>query len=215
MLEHKRKDNEHKKDNHEEQLIGSNKNGSVDIDNLDDTLILKDDVEIDEEEEEEEDEEDVPANFFDDFDEDFMEGLDIVDAWDEGRIQEDKDDLPQKKHSPIRYISKEGSPDRRRSKSGSQKRIRSRSNGRSPKTKLRELRRDPTKTKRDIDRDKQRIAKDKEKKIVTDKLNLVETGLIVPGMEMEVDIDSIITNNRSSEVNNRKGTPEKVSYASY
>lgn len=51
-------------------------------------------------------------------------------------------------------------------------------------------------------------------RIVSDKLNLVETGLIVPGMEMEVDINTIIPNNRSSlqENDNRKITPEKVSF---
>lgn len=201
----------------EEQVQNDRNNGCIDIDNLEDTLILKDDVDIDEDEEEEEEfDEDVPANFFDDFDEDFMDGLDIVDAWDEGRIQEDKEDLTQKKHSPIRYVSTERSPryEKKRSKSGSERnRNRSGSKGRSPRSKVEELRRDPTKTRRDIDRDKQKIAKDKEMKIVSDKLNLVETGLIVPGMEMETDIDTIITNNRPSlqEADNRKVTPEKVS----
>lgn len=108
----------------EEQTQSDSKNGCIDIDNLEDTLILKDDVDIDEDDEDEEEfDEDVPANFFDDFDEDFMDGLDIVDAWDEGRIQEDKEDSTQIKHSPIRYASTERSPghEKKRSKSESEK----------------------------------------------------------------------------------------------
>ncbi|CAH1957127.1 unnamed protein product [Acanthoscelides obtectus] len=52
-------------------------------------------------------------------------------------------------------------------------------------------RRDPKKTKRDIERDKERCEKDKEKKLITEKLSLVETGLVPPGMEMEIDVDEI------------------------
>lgn len=54
-----------------------------------------------------------------------------------------------------------------------------------------DIRRDPEKTKRDIARDKVRCEKDKEMKIISEKLNLVETGLIPPGMEMEIDIEEI------------------------
>ncbi|RZC33063.1 uncharacterized protein BDFB_002436 [Asbolus verrucosus] len=177
-----------------------------------------------------EEEEDVPADFFDDFsNQDFMDGLDIVDAWDDesgkppeaDTMQEFKSEkLEKKTHSPIRFSSKESyrksverrpkrsgerfgrskskSPVRRRKRSNSySRRLRSRSRSRD-KIRISDIRRDPEKTKRDINRDKIKCAKDKEQKLVTDKLKLVETGLVPPGTEMEVDIASIIKEKRLS-----------------
>lgn len=54
-----------------------------------------------------------------------------------------------------------------------------------------DIRRDPEKTKRDIARDKVRCEKDKEMKIISEKLSLVETGLVPPGTEMEIDIEEV------------------------
>lgn len=51
-----------------------------------------------------------------------------------------------------------------------------------------DLRRDPEKTKRDIQKDKDRCAKNVEAKIISEKLKVVETGLVPPGTEMEVDL---------------------------
>ena len=160
----------------------------------------------------EDEEEDVPADFFDDFsNQDFMDGLDIVDAWDEDKIGESEtgnstrsSDKKKRTHSPIRFVSK--SPERRsrkharsrsksltrryvkRSSSHSKKRSRSRS-----REKIRMSdRRDPEKTKRDIHKDKIKVAKDREQKLVNDKLRIVETGLVPPGMEMEADINTIL-----------------------
>lgn len=48
-------------------------------------------------------------------------------------------------------------------------------------------RRDPVKTRRDILRDKDKCAKNKENKIISEKLRVVETGLVPPGTEMEFD----------------------------
>ncbi|XP_060532420.1 uncharacterized protein LOC132705672 [Cylas formicarius] len=51
-----------------------------------------------------------------------------------------------------------------------------------------DIRRDPEKTRRDIEMDKIKSAKDKEKRLITD---IVETGLVPPGMELEVDLETV------------------------
>lgn len=51
-----------------------------------------------------------------------------------------------------------------------------------------DIRRDPEKTRQAIQRDKIKSAKDKEKRLITD---IVETGLVPPGMELEVDIQEM------------------------
>lgn len=51
-----------------------------------------------------------------------------------------------------------------------------------------ETRRDPKKRDRDIERDKLKCAKDKEAKLISEKLRVVETGLVPPGTEMDCDM---------------------------
>jgi hypothetical protein len=167
--------------------------------------------------EEEEEEEDVPADFFDDFsNQDFMDGLDIVDAWDEDtKVAETEavvaEDSDKKSHSPIRFVSKDSrkssekrlkkqaksrsrSPLRRHKRSDSHGRKRSKSKSRD---KMRaDVRRDPEKTRRDITRDKVKCAKDKEQKLVSDKLKIVETGLVPPGTEMEADLGTLLRDSK-------------------
>ncbi|EFA02081.2 uncharacterized protein mkg-p [Tribolium castaneum] len=170
---------------------------------------------------EEEEEEDVPADFFDDFsNQDFMDGLDIVDAWDEASKPVTTDppidikvEKLERKHSPIRF-----SPTERKSSEKRKKLARSRS--RTPtrryhtswkrsrsRDRIRE-RRDPEKTKRDINRDKIKCARDRELKIVSDKLKIVETGLVPPGTEMDFDVGTVLPEKR------RSNTGSKTRYVS-
>lgn len=51
-----------------------------------------------------------------------------------------------------------------------------------------DIRRDPDKTREAIQRDKLKSAKDKEKRLITD---IVETGLVPPGMELEVGLEEV------------------------
>lgn len=164
------------------------------------------------------DEEDVPPDFFDDFsNQDFMEGLDIVDTWDEeGQLpdspvneDEDKDKYDKSDDTEI-----EGEKKRIIYKSHSRERnasveyyvdLRDKLKRRTQHEELKEkhaaneekrmlgerARRDPEKTRRDILKDKDKCAKDKEVKIINEKLKVVETGLVPPGMEMEVDLKEL------------------------
>lgn len=162
------------------------------------------------------DEEDVPPDFFDDFsNQDFMEGLDIVDTWDEeGQISdsplkdiddENKSEKTGEKEEAIKSILKPAKITIHRSRSRERHKsseyyidLRDKLKRRVPNDDLRHVlnedkktekfRRDPEKTKRDILKDKDKCAKDKEVKIINEKLKVVETGLVPPGMEMEVDL---------------------------
>lgn len=161
-----------------------------------------------------EDEEDVPADFFDDFlNDDFMDGLDIVDTWDEdGQLPDSPNDKVQEEND-TKNKQEESKTDSRtlRSKKENRSRERHRSTDRykdlrdklrrqrpqrenTPSKKddkgnsIERSRRDPEKTRRDILKDKDKCAKDKEVKIINEKLKVVETGLVPPGMEMEVDL---------------------------
>lgn len=154
--------------------------------------------------------EDVPGDFFDDFlKEDFMAGLDIVDddQWENGETKNESDSTQQsKERSNNANESTENAGSKRR------KNRRDKTSTRSEKGKGIDaddfdIRRDPNKTKRDIERDKAKCEKDKEKKLITEKLKLVETGLVPPGMEMEVDIPDV---NKDKEVK-RKSEPKITS----
>ncbi|XP_022912587.1 uncharacterized protein [Onthophagus taurus] len=160
-------------------------------------------------------EEDVPENFFDDFmNEDFIDGLNVVDTWDEEESK--KNDKvkksPQKSRSPRRKCQRTKSPRRHRSSDQNEKE---------------RDRRDPSKTQRDILRDKDKCAKDQKAKFISEKLKVVETGLVPPGMEMEVDIIKLssstvttklqkirrsVERNRSQEIGrkHRKSSPERI-----
>ncbi|XP_018570405.1 uncharacterized protein LOC108910321 [Anoplophora glabripennis] len=73
-----------------------------------------------------------------------------------------------------------------------------------------DIRRDPEKTKRDIARDKVRCEKDKEMKIISEKLSLVETGLVPPGMEMEIDIEEIKKQKEKIESKSPRDLRERI-----
>ncbi|KAJ8956188.1 hypothetical protein NQ318_020740 [Aromia moschata] len=169
----------------------------------------------------EESEEDVPGDFFDDFfKEDFMDGLDIVDddAWDEEKMKNQaaageehasksenkvvklkkKKQKPPEKEKTDQNEDLTLAPGAKKHKQKKKKHEDKPSEQKVKKSKEKaidadefDIRRDPEKTKRDIERDKARCEKDKEKKIISEKLSLVETGLVPPGMEMEIDIEEV------------------------
>lgn len=145
-------------------------------------------------------EEDVPQDFFDDFlNQDFMAGLDVVDAWDADEDDESnhaKNDLDkrkdgkkeQEKDENLKEDAKETKGNKDKKYEGNLKR------------------RDPDKTKRDIQRDKDKCAKDREVKLIKEKLKVVETGLVPPGMEMEVDLNEIQKQNVKNDKVNVEST---------
>lgn len=73
-----------------------------------------------------------------------------------------------------------------------------------------DCRRDPEKTKRDIERDKIRCAKDQEARIFKEQLKIAETGLVPPGTELDVVLnsnmfrDDIKSNSSKNEVKTDK-----------
>ncbi|KRT83479.1 hypothetical protein AMK59_3422 [Oryctes borbonicus] len=175
-------------------------------------------------------EEDVPESFFDDLmSEDFIEGLNVVDAWegDEPNQNLSAEDSKAQMLNSILSPNSSNNKQRRRSRTSSEKRsekhrkrskqgkdksrnIRNtskskerrskRSRSRSKSHKINDnSRRDPSKTQRDILRDKDKCEKDKSAKILHEKLKVVETGLVPPGMEMEVDMQHSETTNKLEE----------------
>lgn len=182
-------------------------------------------------------EEDVPEDFFDDFlKEDFMAGLDIVDEDDEqdgaknAKIGEltGKEKKKKKKIDHVKQF-KASEPDRqvkgqkiKLNMKGQELRVEREELERLDqeleqmrqekfrRSTLDDIRRDPEKTRQAIQKDKLKSAKDKEKKLITD---IVETGLVPPGMELEMDIDSqveVITDLREKiRGGKREKTPEK------
>lgn len=175
----------------------------------------------------EEDEEDIPPDFFDDFsNQDFMEGLDIVDTWDDetqgdglnktkDETSKSEDDKEDKRNRHARITFPKDFDEREFAQKSSKER--------GPRFKdLREKigradeRRDPEKTRRDILKDKERCAKDKEVKMMNEKLRVVETGLVPPGMEMEVDLSEIrsLKDNRGGKVI-RNASPNKINKSKF
>nr|CAH7768649.1 unnamed protein product [Callosobruchus chinensis] len=177
---------------------------------------------------------DLPGDFFDDFlKEDFMAGLDVVDEdeeVDEKSVSENAEKqevrVPVKSRLGIRPIKNQKQkmfmtntfkhsfqrkvpkpPNQPPAYKGSMKpKIRNEDKKHDPF--LPDTRRDPSKTKRDIERDKERCVKDKEKKLITEKLALVETGLVPPGMEMEIDVEEI--RRQRNEIQQIKEKVEKL-----
>ena len=126
-------------------------------------------------------EDDVPENFFDDLmDEDFFEGLNVVDIW-----NEDVKDTSST-HSAKEITQSETNDD---DNTENATRL-NRESPSSPKQSSNDVnkRRDINKTLKAIKQDKERCHKDKMAKIVSEKLRMVETGLVPPGTEMDVDI---------------------------
>ncbi|KAF5272555.1 hypothetical protein FQR65_LT04894 [Abscondita terminalis] len=163
-----------------------------------------------------EEEEDVPSDFFDDFlSNDFMDGLDVVDTWDDevehtrNEKPSDKDTNKAKKRrlsrsrSPIRPRSRDlrgRSPrsskfksrrSRERMYADRQKRRTSIARNKSQEDLSVDHRRDPEKTRRDIQKDKDKCSKHQEDKLISEKLKVVETGLVPPGTEMDADLDTL------------------------
>ncbi|CAH0561050.1 unnamed protein product [Brassicogethes aeneus] len=100
---------------------------------------------------------DVPDAFFDDFlDNDFMEGLDIVDDVDDEDNETEKAEKKAPKKEP-------------KSK---------------PKPKSQPSQRDPLKTKRDMENYQIKYNKDKQMKLISQRL---DSGLVPPGMEMDIE----------------------------
>ncbi|KAB0799076.1 hypothetical protein PPYR_06956 [Photinus pyralis] len=154
--------------------------------------------------------EDVPSDFFDDFlNNDFMDGLDVVDIWDDECEKKEGRTKKSRSKSRSRSRRRDSRSRRRRSRSGSIFRSRRyreeyRRRGRSRERRSRDKRsrerytgkgekdsdcdesnvdhrRDPAKTKRDIQKDKDTCAKKEEEKSISEKLKVVETGLVPPG----------------------------------
>ncbi|KAK5643709.1 hypothetical protein RI129_007554 [Pyrocoelia pectoralis] len=169
--------------------------------------------------------EDVPSDFFDDFlNNDFMDGLDVVDIWDDECEKKDgKTSVPQRKSTSRSSRRESSHSKRRRTRSTSRRRYREeyKRRGRSRERYSRERRsrerrrgytgpkaenkdakhvtetdeslvdhrRDPEKTKRDIQKDKDKCAKNQEEKFISEKLKVVETGLVPPGTELDIDLN--------------------------
>lgn len=148
-------------------------------------------------------EEDVPPDFFDDFlNQDFMAGLDVVDAWDaeeEGETNDQKNDSDVIKEADKKEEEKSSENNTKQDDKSAEKKgkqdLKESNEKRTKKKSDSQRRRDPNKTKRDIQRDKDKCAKDREVKLIKEKLKVVETGLVPPGMEMEVDLNEIQNQN--------------------
>ncbi|XP_012255981.2 serine/arginine repetitive matrix protein 1-like [Athalia rosae] len=168
---------------------------------------------------------DIPDEELQEFldDEDFMEGLDVVDAW-EGEEERRLD-------KKIEIHSKE--KERRRTPRDCN-RIREhrspnhRENMRRDERKREESRRDPSKSTKDIERDKIRTLRDSEIKILAEKKKAIKSlldsdNVVPPGTEMEA-IETIVEKQESNKpvitrsrrsrerrrsVNCRKGSPSR------
>ncbi|XP_045478966.1 stress response protein NST1-like isoform X2 [Harmonia axyridis] len=133
--------------------------------------------------------EDIPDNFFDDFNnEGFMESLQIVDSLDD-TIEEDgynKEEMNEEEKTNERKKPRRSEEHRRRSRSRNR-----RHKGSPPRQRKFDetaLRRDPNKTKRDLEKDRENFFKKKEQKVIS---KIIETGLVPPGMESEVNMSTI------------------------
>nr|CAI5818193.1 unnamed protein product [Callosobruchus analis] len=141
---------------------------------------------------------DLPGDFFDDFlKEDFMAGLDVVDE-DEEVDDKSVAQLSKRVPKPLKQAPAFKGPIKPKLRNEDNKQ----------ESFMSDSRRDPSKTKRDIERDKERCVKDKEKKLITEKLALVETGLVPPGMEMEIDVEEI--RRQRNEIEQIKEKVEKL-----
>lgn len=141
---------------------------------------------------------DVPENFFDDLmDEDFFEGLNVVDIWSGDakkksathsttEVPKSKTDNDDNAKNPTQLNQE--SPSSKQGSDGASKR------------------RDINKTLKAIKQDKERCHKDKMAKIVSEKLRVVETGLVPPGTEMDVDI-KVDTDDK--KVDKREHSPDR------
>lgn len=160
--------------------------------------------------------EDVPGDFFDDFlKEDFMAGLDIVDddQWENGELKKgDKSVSNQQNKETSNDVKEAIEKDKGQKKKKTNKRDKPSKEKKGIDADEFDIRRDPNKTKRDIERNKAKCERDKEKKMITEKLKLVETGLLPPGTEMEADISEIEKNKegkKETTSSTKNGSPSK------
>ncbi|KAL0117918.1 hypothetical protein PUN28_008951 [Cardiocondyla obscurior] len=126
-------------------------------------------------------------------DEDFMEGLDVVDAWEREEdklrdIEQDSTRPTKQRENPLRehHAEPKGSNKRKKSKKEEKKRE--------------EIRRDPSKSSKDIERDKIRTKRDTESKLLAEKEKAIKYLLdsdkvVPPGTETEA-IQSIAEEQR-------------------
>ncbi|XP_066145412.1 muscle M-line assembly protein unc-89-like [Euwallacea fornicatus] len=185
---------------------------------------------------EEKGDEDVPEDFFDDFlKEDFMAGLDIVDEDveyvaetnnEQNSIKDNgpkertkKDHVVHFKESPSELYFKQKKTKTKRNtkhdvefKKSDHEPEDSKSFKKTPLEKERnvdadnfDIRRDPEKTRKAIQRDKIKTAKDKEKKLITD---IVQTGLVPPGMELEFNMEEVCKKSEEESTDLREISPQ-------
>ncbi|EZA49396.1 hypothetical protein DMN91_009446 [Ooceraea biroi] len=121
-------------------------------------------------------------------DEDFMEGLDVVDAW-EG--DEEKNKVKVEQDTAVDPVRQEEKPPRERDRAKTTKGLSdSREKPRREERKRDELRRDPTKSTKDIERDKMRTKRDTESKLLAEKEKAIKhlldsDNVVPPGTESE------------------------------
>ncbi|KAF7269466.1 hypothetical protein GWI33_017517 [Rhynchophorus ferrugineus] len=175
--------------------------------------------------------EDVPADFFDDFmRKEFVDGFEIIDEAvvqpenvvetnnkesiekinDRGEKPTEKRDKPVEKRDEAIKKPKEINEDKSNKKKPRSKDTESKKRRSPVRNKATDYRRDPEKTRHAIQRDKLFSAKEKEKQLVTD---IIQTGLVPPGMELEVDLYKIqeIDKQKNKSLPVKKPSKEKSS----
>ncbi|XP_019870505.2 serine/arginine repetitive matrix protein 2 isoform X2 [Aethina tumida] len=169
-------------------------NSILKVENSNDPDIISEAKEIDGEKDVEYD---VPDDFFDDFlKQDFMEGLDIV----------DDDDVSENEKNRLVTESKEQSKETKTTPKKTE--TKSKERDKSSKSNSEEKRRDPEKTKRDIQNYKMKCMKDQQRKLLTERL---DSGLVPPGMEMEVDSDVNISLKEDKKEQSKSDTEDPPS----
>ncbi|XP_017886243.1 actin cytoskeleton-regulatory complex protein pan1-like isoform X2 [Ceratina calcarata] len=118
-------------------------------------------------------------------DEDFMQGLDVVDAW-EGEEEKSKNEIDSKSSNRDQEHKRPSRERHRRERKGSHSRERSKREER----KYEEIRRDPLKSTKDIERDKIRTKRDNESKLLAEKEKAIKhlldsDNVVPPGTETE------------------------------
>ncbi|XP_015428998.1 PREDICTED: serine/arginine repetitive matrix protein 1-like [Dufourea novaeangliae] len=118
-------------------------------------------------------------------DEDFMEGLDVVDAW-EGDEEKGREVDPKSSHTKEQEQKRLSRDRHRRDHKGSNNRERAKRE----EKKHEETRRDPSKSTKDIERDKIRTKRDNESKLLAEKEKAIKhlldsDNVVPPGTEVE------------------------------
>lgn len=118
-------------------------------------------------------------------DEDFMQGLDVVDAW-EGEEEKSKNEIDSTTSNKEHEHKRPSRERHRRERKGSHSRERSKRE----EKKYEEIRRDPLKSTKDIERDKIRTKRDNESKLLAEKEKAIKylldsDNVVPPGTETE------------------------------